>query len=163
MDLLDCLLEDHVGLRESLAAMRDLVGRACDGDQESLGKLREAQARFLKRLRVHEEVEEVLLAKALRVSGEGERVAVLDADHAGVNDIAAILSALTGICACRDPYAVGFAMARITDELERHMGFEERELFPQVRLKLSVGWLEASGRQAEIMLQGVLQPADESS
>lgn len=144
-DLFDSLLEEHAELRRSLATMAGLLGKA-EGvgwdDQMNLDlrRLKEAERRFSDMLKAHERQEENRLSEHLkRLIPDGEFPShALETRHAAIRDIFQLLETVTGLCDGQHVYALRTLMTRVAEDLERHLAYEEQELYPLLRNRPSV-------------------------
>ncbi len=141
-DLFSSLLEEHAELRRALAAMAGLLGKAHGVGWEDqmnldLPRLKEAERRFSAMLKTHERKEEEHLSGLLRrLISQGELPPqALDTGYAAVRDIFRLLETVTGLCDGQHVYALRTLMSKVTEDLERHLTYEERELFPLLRSK----------------------------
>jgi hemerythrin-like domain-containing protein len=132
------LLEEHAELRRELAGMAGLLGKAQgvgwdDQMDVDLPRLKEAEHRFSARLKAHEQMEAEHLPQLLRrlaLEGESHK---LEAGNTTVRDIFRLLETITGLCDGKHVYALRNLMSRVSEDLERHLAYEERELFPLLR------------------------------
>lgn len=136
-DLFSSLLEEHAELRRELAGMVGLLGKAHGvgwGDQQNvdLPRLKEAERRFSARLKVHERNEEERLSEPLRrLASEGKPPSeTLETGHAAIRDVFRLLETVTSLCDGQHVYALRTLMTKVAEDLERHLAYEERELYP---------------------------------
>ena len=144
-DSFSSLLEEHAELRRELAGLVGLLGKAQgvgwdDQMDVDLPRLKEAERRFSARLKAHEQMEVERLSELLRrLASEGtSQPQALETGHAAVRDIFRLLETVTGLCDGKHVYALRNLMSKVAEDLERHLDYEERELFPLLRNKFSV-------------------------
>lgn len=144
-ELIRNLLEEHAELRREFAGILGLLGKAQgvgwdDQLDVDLPRLKEAERRFSARLKAHERMEEEHLSEFLRrlaLEGKSQPQA-LETGHTVIRDIFRLLETVTGLCDGKHVYALRNLMSRVADDLERHLAYEERELFPLLRSSSSV-------------------------
>lgn len=139
-DLFSSLLEEHAELRRELAGVVGLLGKAQgvgwdDQVDVDLPRLKEAERRFSAKLKAHERMEEECLSELLRRSALERKTQpqALETGHAAVRDIFRLLETVTGLCDGKHVYALRNLMSRVSEDMERHLAYEERELFPLLR------------------------------
>lgn len=139
-DVLRSLFEEHAELRRSFAEIVGLLGKEQDvgwNDQVNLDlpRLKEMERRFSSMLTRHERTEDTRLSAVLkRLTSEGKlSPQALQNEHRAVREIFQLLESVTSICDGQHVYALRSLLSKVTESLERHLAFEERELFPLVR------------------------------
>lgn len=101
--------------------------------------LRAMQERFQKNLKAHEAEEERLIGARLRRRG-AERMElepVIERAYASLDGMTALLRSLSAICEGEQVYAVKTVASRLRQELEAHLAYEEKVLFPLLRRRLA--------------------------
>lgn len=154
MGLLERLLKDHEELRRRIAGMTDLVRRdaSCGAepvDPAVAGRLAEMEGLLARELEAHEALEERFMKETLRETGaEGAAlVRAIKLDHESIHEVFRILDALTCLREGVSAYSLRFAVSSLAHNLERHLDYEEKSVFPLMRRLLSAARLEAGGRR----------------
>lgn len=140
MDKIDSLIQEHATLRRladrivrSLGTQRGVGWEDCtDCEMTSFFS---AQRVFQDMLAEHEAREERILGALLRhrETGSADLEPILHRAHASLNGMTALLRTLSNVCDGRHVYAVRTMAERLRDELERHLTYEEKVLFPFLR------------------------------
>lgn len=138
MDAVDRVLDEHAQLRRLAAGLRRRLGpqkgigwedvTGCD-----LAALRAAQDELLEALTLHERREERLFAERLpRESREALQLEVERA-HRSLNGLVSLMRSLAELCSGGRVHALRVMVARVNEELEHHLAFEEKALIPLLR------------------------------
>lgn len=140
MDEINSLIEEHLTLRRLAdrieLALGDKAGVGWDdclcGD---MAVFREAQRVFQDFLKNHESREERLIGAILggRHDEYAELEPVIERAHSSLDRTLALLGALSRVCDGRHVYAVRMAAGRLRGELEAHLTYEEKVMFPLLR------------------------------
>lgn len=138
MDSIDRLLTEHAALRRDAAALGALLGpqRGVGWDDESdcdLARFREARERLARDLAEHERKEERFISRLLRSPGGWELEAEVERAHKTLNNLVALLQSAVELCAQGRVHRLRTIAARVVEELETHLQYEERVLFPMLR------------------------------
>lgn len=134
MDLTARLLEEHADLRSCLRSIEAALDELERGDcrsPETLSRFADMVRLFLAAFKAHEKLEDRFFPAAL--GGDEELMRVVEADHAGVDQVFELLNGLVACGQLDDVYAARFAVARIARDLERHLAFEETVVFPRLK------------------------------
>ena len=142
MKIVDDLLVQHAALRRHLAELEALLGPRSDAgwDDCSNCDMAQFQARmkqFLAELKAHETSEERIMEDALRSLPTGQdefRKGVLKS-HETLDNLMKLLNAAAVIDHGRHVYSVRNITNRVHDELEAHLAYEEKTLFPLLEAK----------------------------
>lgn len=137
MDEIKRLVEEHAALRRLAADIGGALGGPSgvgwnDRLEGSFDAFRAAQRAFQERFASHEAGEERVIAAFLRAK-PGERAdlePVIERAHASLKRAIALLETLSCVCDGTHVRAVRLAAARLQDELEAHLSYEEDVLFP---------------------------------
>lgn len=142
-DIFTNLLEEHARIRRSLSAMSCLLGEAegvgwDDQKDLELQRLKEMERQFSIMLKAHERKEEDCLSEVIRsMLGEGSpSLKALEAERKSIGEIFQLLQSVTSLCDGKHVYALRSVMSRVAEYLERHMAYEEQELFPLLKTRL---------------------------
>lgn len=154
MDIIEILLQNHALLRAEFAALAAPFKRAhgvgwddCVAlDMPSLS--RDIHG-FFEAFKKHEKAEDELLAE---VSGlleldKDTRAAFLEGRRA-MGEIMKLFSVVAFSCDGEHVHRVRELLSRLGDELESHLAFKEKTLFPVLRKRLPAELLRELGRQA---------------
>lgn len=138
MDSVDLVLHDHAQLRRLAAGLRRRLGpqegvgwedvSACD-----LAALRAAQDELLKALTLHELREERVFAERLPAESREELQREVERAHGALNGLVSLMRSLAAICSDGRVHALRVIVARVNEELEHHLAFEEKALIPRLR------------------------------
>lgn len=154
MDLVDLLMKGHQTLRASLKNMSAVLGRPCGvgwEDRTSMDreKFLKKVDEFMTAFRMHEAVEDDILIRVVRQLGTDHALdAAIDEGHRTLREITNLFSVIVTECDGEHAYRVRTVLARLSDELERHMSYEETKVFPRLRERLPPGLLRALARRA---------------
>lgn len=169
MDLIDSLLEDHKELRDSLNSIERLLGKRTgvgldDRSSVDRGLLSRALYDFLSKFREHDALEEMIIARLLRlearlVSRQKNRQSIAPALHASIFQshrslemIAHILGAVTASHDSDNVYSIRRIVSHVREELNKHFIYEEQDVFPKLREILTPKTLDKIDRQTRSIL-----------
>lgn len=147
MRITEWLFVQHEEFRR---ALRKIELAQHDPGPTGSGKVRQILKRLLPALRVHETVEDELLAPLLKreIKGiEPELQRLFKDGHHELHETLARLQAVMGLGSA--PISQFVAAVNFGDLLRRHMKQEERTLFPIVEKSLSAALQAELGEQAE--------------
>lgn len=154
MDVIDLFLEEHAALRAALAALeapfRPPHGVGWDDclplDRARL--MRDAGA-FFAAYRAHEAEEDGLLAEAsARVELEDATRSAFAESRRAVSDVMKLFNAVVFACDGEHVHRVREVLSRMRDEVEAHLAYEEKLLFPLLRERLPAATLGALAQRA---------------
>jgi hemerythrin-like domain-containing protein len=154
MDLVDLLLKGHKTLRGSLKTMTGMLGKPSGVGWEDRMALDHAKFsrhlnEFLVAFEMHEAVEDDFLARVVRQMGmEQELNDAVDEGHRSLREITRLFKVIVAECDGEHAYRVRMVLVRLSEELERHLAYEEERLFPTLRKRLPAGLLRALARRA---------------
>lgn len=137
MGTIDSLLEEHALLRRLAEAIEKSIGvkQGVGWDDRMSCEttiLRASIERFYDVLREHEKKEDRVIDKILcDCRGNRETVeAEIAKAHVSLNEMTILLSSLFAVCDGAHMYAVRNAAERLKSELEAHLTYEEKVVFP---------------------------------
>ena len=137
MKIVDDLLEQHAGLRRGLAGLESLLGPKSDAGWDDCSNCDMAQFQaslrdFLGKLKTHETYEDRVLADAVKSlpDGQEEFRRGMEKSHETLDNLMKLLNAASVIDHGRHVYSVRHIAGRVHDELEAHLAYEEKMLFP---------------------------------
>jgi hypothetical protein len=138
MDTIDRLLTEHEALRRDAAALESLLGpqRGVGWDDESdcdVAAFRAARDRLAHDLTDHEGREERFMARHLRTPGRGELEAEIERAHKTLNNLVLLLQSAAELCTQKRVHRLRTIVSRVREELETHLSYEEKVLFPLLR------------------------------
>jgi hypothetical protein len=138
MDSIDRLLTEHADLRRDAAALLALLGpqRGVGWDDRSncdVVAFRMARDRLAGDLAEHERREEDLMTRRLRGPGRGELESEIERAHKTLNDLTGLLQTAATLCVEGRVYQLRTVAERVREELETHLDYEEKILFPLLR------------------------------
>lgn len=154
MDLIDGMMANHGTLRGSLIFLGALLDRPCGCgwddlrviDQDSLA--REING-FMEALRRHEALEAEYVESVLKTRhADRELTETVSTGHRAVEDLARIFGAVASSGDGEHVHRLRTVLERLTDEVETHLAYEERVVFPLLRARLSHAELLELGRRA---------------
>ncbi len=155
MDIIEVLLEGHAALRGEFAALTAPFERPHGvgwDDRVALDKkrlLRDIRG-FFAAFKTHETVEDEFLAEVLRLVELNEELrAASAAGHRSMGEMMKLFGAVACSCDGRHVYPLRAVLFRLGEELETHLTYEEKILFPMLRERLPVGLLRELGRRAQ--------------
>ncbi|HVE13449.1 MAG TPA: hypothetical protein VNI01_08660 [Elusimicrobiota bacterium] len=168
MDLFECLLEDHRALRGAYQEVERRLGAPAGvgwSDQRRLDKpaLDEALRAFRAALHAHAEVERVYLERTLRQVRQETRTAeVIDEACRLVESMLELCCSVSSASDGQHLHALRATVRRLGANLELHLGYEEKELFPRMAKELSPEVLAELGRRATLRGGGAARAATSS-
>ena len=140
MNRIDSLVEEHATLRRLAERIERSLGpqTGVGWDDLAAGELTgfcEAQRLFSDVIREHEEREERVIDDLLRSRADdrAELAPVIEGAHASLNALMALLGTVSGVCDGTHVHAVRSIAQRLREELEIHLAYEEKVLFPLLR------------------------------
>ena len=139
MDIVDQLLKSHASLRASFLALGDVLGRPTgvgwdDRSQFDQAAFSRGLACFFADFRAHEAAEDECLARITRRRGPDAGLDAAIADgHRSLADMTRILAAVVYSCDGEHLHGVHTVFARLGEDLERHLTYEETRVFPRLR------------------------------
>jgi hypothetical protein len=138
MDALDVVIEEHATLRRLAAKLPALLGpqRGVGWDDVSgcdLAAFRAAQDELLEALTTHELREERVFSERLPQENRAELQGEVERAHEQLNGLVSLLRSLSAACAGGRVHALRVTAARVGEELERHLFFEEKILIPLLK------------------------------
>lgn len=154
MDLIDGMLANHGTLRGSLMFLGALLDRPCGCgwddlaviDQDSLAR---ELAGFMEALKRHEALEAEYMESVLRIrQADRELTDAVSAGHRAVEDLARIFGAVASSGDGEHVHRLRTVLERLTEEVEIHLAYEERVVFPLLRARLTHAELRELGRRA---------------
>lgn len=153
MDLIDVLLQSHATLRRSLEAATGLLGPAAGAgwdDRRRLDKTEFSRRRgeLLDALEAHESFEDDFLARIVSQVEDDPESALIKEGRGSIRDIARLYGTVAGLCDGEHVYRLRTVLHRLTEELEAHLEFEERRLFPWLRARIPEPLLRELGHRA---------------
>ena len=157
MDIVDLLLETHEALRGSLKSLTAMLGEASGvGWEDRLTLDRDPFARklneFLAAFKAHEAVEEAYLSRIVRQLGlDPELDAAIAEGHRSLGAMTHLFGTVVGVCDGEHVYRVRTVLSLLSEELERHFSFEEKQVFPKLRDRLPKGLLRELGHRARTL------------
>jgi iron-sulfur cluster repair protein YtfE (RIC family) len=140
VDNIDSLIEEHATLRRLAGEVEKAIGTQHGvgwDDQTSceMPAFCAAQSRFQTELKKHEAKEDRVIDEMLQ-GREAEREQLEQAirrAHVSLDGMTALLRTLSGVCDGTHVYAVRTMAERLHEELESHLTYEEKVLFPLLR------------------------------
>jgi len=154
MDLIDMLLQGHERLRGSLKTLDEMLGRPSGvgwDDRTTLDRTRFSLQLgvFLATFKAHEAVERAYLSRIVRQIGlDPELDAAVDEGHRSLEEMLRLFSAVATSYDGDHVYRLRTVLSQLSAELERHLIFEETQVFPRLRESLPAGLLRELGRRA---------------
>lgn len=140
MNQWECLLEDHKELRRLTAEIAEVLReeRILDIERlqpEAVKRLSVLHRRLTDDIKAHEELEERLMADALKEMGsKGARLlGAVRSDHDSIHEVFKLLDALMSIAYEESAYSIDFTVSCLRNQLERHLDYEEKEIFPTLK------------------------------
>lgn len=138
MDLLDQVVEDHARLRFLARGLPRLLGPQTgvgweDRSDVDLTAFREAQEELLEQLTMHELREESLFAQRLPKPVKEDLQREVERAHEALNALFSLMRSVSTLCRDGRVHALRTTVARVVEELESHLEFEERALIPLIR------------------------------
>ena len=167
MNLIDRLLEDHHDLRVSLKRAEVLLEKPTGTGLEDRLRVEkkvlvEALAEFLFIFDIHEALENRIMSRLLRLeqrlppSFKGQaadpslNVAVAQGHHS-LKSITHILNAITSSSDLDHVYSIRRVLSLVREELDKHLEYEEKEVFPKLREMMSPQFLEKLTRRTRFV------------
>ncbi|MDP3542318.1 MAG: hemerythrin domain-containing protein [Elusimicrobiota bacterium] len=151
MDIVEFLHESHLALRRELEALeapfRRPHGVGWD-DRVSLDNdaLQRGVDAFFTSFRRYEAAEDEILAEAAAPLGlDEETVAEFTKGRRTVADIMKLLGAVTFTCDGEHVHRVRELLGRTREEIENHLSYEEKVLFPLLKERLTPAQLKRLG------------------
>lgn len=154
MDFVDLLLKRHEVLRDALQSLTEMLGQPNgvgweDRSMLDRGSFSRRLEKFRDAFKAHEAVEETFLSRVVRQLGlEPELDAAIAEGHRSLGDITHLFGAVVGVCDGEHVYRVRMVLSRLSEELERRLAYEEKEVFPRLRERLPPRLLRELGRRA---------------
>lgn len=135
MNDIELLIEEHGELRREAAALEALLGpqRGVGWEDNSncdVTRFRAAQEGLLRNLAAHELKEESVIGRHLRAPGGLEIRAEVERAHETLNRLVTLLRSVATLCTGGRVHALRTITARVREELESHLVYEEKMLFP---------------------------------
>lgn len=151
MDIIDVFLEKHAGLRAELESLAAPFNRPHGvGWDDCLSLDRERMLRdvdsFFASFREHEASEDELFSE--RLSLDEPTRAAFDAGRRAVADIMKLFGAVAFTCDGEHVHRVRELLSRMREEVEAHLAYEEKVLFPMMRERLPAALLRRLGERA---------------
>ena len=154
MDIIDCLLEEHKELRGSLVLLTVLLDRPSGigwDDRTALDRRRftvEMNA-FFAAFKAHEAAEDAYLTRVLRQIGVEPAInSAIAEGHRAIADMTRLFAAVVISCDGEHVHCMRTVLARLREELESHLAYEEMVVFPELRARLAKPLLRELGRRA---------------
>ncbi len=132
--MIESLMREHAQLRRLAEEVEAAVGIqggvgwddcvVCD-----FKKLRATQERLARELAEHEKAEERVVAEMLR----GRLSEEIENTHRTIERMLQLLRALSSLCDGQHVHAIRTAAKRLRQELEQHLAYEEKTIFPALR------------------------------
>ncbi|MFI5360948.1 MAG: hypothetical protein ACHQ49_03165 [Elusimicrobiota bacterium] len=157
MDFVDLLLKEHETLRASLRTMIVMLGRPSgvgweDRMELDRGRFSLLLREFLDEFKSHEGVEDLFLTRVVRQLGlDRDLDAAISEGHRSLDEMTRLFEVIFGACDGEHAYSVRMVLGRLQEELERHLTYEETQVFPKLRLRLPAALLRELGRRAAAM------------
>ncbi|MBI4060712.1 MAG: hemerythrin domain-containing protein [Elusimicrobia bacterium] len=164
MDIVDCLLEGHRTLRSSLACMAVLLdGPSGVGWDDCAALDRERFSRELKgffaAFKAHEAMEDAYLTRILhQIEMEPDLNAAIAEGHRAVAEMTKLFGAVAASCDGEHVYRLRTVLSRLSEELETHLSYEEKVVFPKLRALLPDRLLRELGRRAQAATAAAAAP-----
>lgn len=154
MDIIDCLLEGHGRLRSSLTFLTALLDRPSGAGWDDCAVV--DQARFARELeaffaafKAHEAMEDAYLTRVLKqIEMDPDLLGAIAEGHRAVAEMTKLFGAVAASRDGEHVYRLRTVLYRLREELETHMGYEEKVVFPKLRAHLPAGLLRELGRRA---------------
>lgn len=155
MDIVDLLLESHETLRGSMKRLTAMLGEPRGVGWEDRSTLdREPFSRqlreFLSDFKAHETVEDAFLCRIVRQLelNPGLDAAIVEG-HRSLRSMARLFETIVGVCDGEHVHRVRTVLDLLSAELERHLAYEEKQVFPKLRERLPAGLLRELGHRAQ--------------
>ena len=141
-----------------LHALRDRIHAACPEATEAIkwgmpmflyrGQIMANIAAF----KAHEAVEDAYLSRIVRQLGlEPELDAAIAEGHRSLGTMAHLFGTVVRVCDGEHVYRVRTVLSLLSEELERHFSYEEKQVFPKLRDRLPEGLLRELGHRARAL------------
>lgn len=154
MDIIDFFLESHAALRGEIEAVEAPFKRphGVGWDDcvvlDNKRLLRNINA-FFASFKKHEAAEDAFLAEvAGQFTLDAETRAAFDEGRRSLGEIMKLFGAVAFSCDGEHVHRVRELLSRLREELESHLAYEEKILFPQMKKRLPAGLLRELGLQA---------------
>lgn len=155
MDIVDVSLASHEALRGSMKRLTSMLGEPRGvgwEDRVTLDRgsfLRQLQE-FLEDFKAHEAVEDAFLCRIVRqLELNAELDAAVVEGHRSLRSMARLFETIVGVCDGEHVYRVRTVLDLLSAELERHLAYEEKQVFPRLRERLPAGLLRELGHRAQ--------------
>lgn len=141
MKIVDELLEQHARLRCDMVELESLLGPSSDAGWDDCSNCDMAQFQaslkgFLATLQTHESYEERVLGDVVRFpDGQKELQHGMAKSHETLDSLMKLFNAASVIGHGHHVYSVRNIAKRVHDELEAHLAYEEKTLFPLFKEK----------------------------
>ena len=157
MDIIDSLLEGHGKLRNSLVFLTALLERPNGAGWDDRATM--SPERFTRELngffaafKAHEAMEDAYLIRVLDQIGMSPEILEAIAEgHRAVAEMTKLFGAVAVSGDGEHVYRLRTVLARLREELETHMAYEEKVVFPKMRASTPAGLLRELGRRARIL------------
>lgn len=131
------LVARHADLRRRLAALGSMLGPGGEAGWDDctecdMPRFRAGLKDFIAELRRHEAAETRAVGRVAQAA-HLERKKAYARSHETLDHLAALLDAEASIDRGRHAYAVRHLLVRVRSELEAHLDYEERDIFPLLR------------------------------
>ena len=156
MDMIDGFVEKHGEIRRLMEVLGRCLPADSSGEEEfqpeMLHKFKETAELLSVKLQAHEALEQRFLAAAAKEMGPDGTpcLSVVDEDHAAINDIIHILESICCLAGNARAYSFRFSVSSLSYRLERHLNYEEKEVFPCVRRSLNPARMAEVEREAGV-------------
>lgn len=157
MDIVDLLLESHETLRGSLKRLTAMLGEPSGvGWEDRLTLDRDPFSRqlkeFLAAFRAHEVVEDAYLSRIVREIGlNPELDAAIVEGHRSIRSMTHLFETIIGVCDGEHVHRVRTVLCLLSEDMERHLAYEEKQVFPKLRERLPAGLLRELGHRAQVL------------
>ncbi|MFI5345972.1 MAG: hemerythrin domain-containing protein [Elusimicrobiota bacterium] len=156
MDLVDLLLRSHGALRGSLKSLTGMLGQPGGvgwEDRVALdqGDFSRGLQEFIEAFKAHEAVEDVFLSRVVRQLGMDSQLDEAIAEgHRSLEAMTHLFEAIVGSFDGEHVYRVRMVLGHLNEELEKHLAYEETQIFPKLRDRLPPGLLRELGHRAVV-------------
>lgn len=157
MDIIDFLLEEHAALRGSLTFMTATLERPTGTGWDDRPVIDQARFTrelgvFFKAFKAHEAAEDAYLTRVLdQLRMDPGIVEAISEGHRAVAEMTKLFGAVAASGDGEHVYRLRTVLSRLREEMETHMTYEEKIVFPRLRAHLPAGLLRELGRRAQAL------------
>ena len=150
------LLQDHKELRRRMKDIQDYLQKVGFSNGDRLGKTAGEELYLMQKalseaIKAHERKEERLMAATLAKPGAAAEALLktVEGDHKTLDCLLQILDSMSDLRDQHTTYAIRFTAHSLAYALERHLDYEEKNVFPLVARTLSsaLAPMEQAGTQ----------------